>query len=208
MAMIIKQFILGPIEDNNYLIIDEQTKEAALIDCSQTSPEIDATLSEYGANLKYVLLTHGHFDHVLGVNETKSKYNDCKILMHEGDQYLLDTMDRFVQNFGIEDVDIQKVDGYLNENEIIKLGDTEIKVIHTPGHTPGSVCLLVNDKLFTGDTVFYESVGRTDLPGGSFKQLKTNIQEKIFTLDENIKIYPGHGRSTTVGYEKVNNNFL
>lgn len=208
--MIVKQFVLGPIEDNNYLLIDDganASKEAVLIDCTQASEDIDNALQEYGATLKYILITHGHFDHVLGVNDFKKKYN-CKVMIHEADKELLDTMEEFAKNFGMPPVEIQKVDGYLKDNDIIKFGKNEIKVIHTPGHTKGGVCYLVDDKIFTGDTLFYESVGRTDLVGGDFSQLKSNIQEKLFTLDEDIKVYPGHGQSSTIGYEKVNNQFL
>lgn len=205
--MILKPFILGQIENNNYLLIDEASKEAVLFDCSEDSKDIDTALKESGATLKYILLTHGHFDHVLGVNDFKRKYN-CKVLIHESDKLLLDTINEFIKRFEMADVAVPKIDGFVKDGEIIKLGENEIKVIHTPGHTQGGVCYLVEDKLFSGDTLFYESVGRTDLPGGNFNQLKSNIQEKLFTLDENIKVYSGHGPSSTIGHEKENNQFL
>lgn len=205
--MIIKQFTLGPIEDNNYLLIDEESKEAVLIDCTEFSPEIEKALNEYGAKLKYILLTHGHFDHVLGVNETREKLG-CKALIHEEDKIMLDSLKEFALNFNLGEVEIQTVDGFVTEGETIKFGQNEIKVIHTPGHTRGGVCFLVDDKIFTGDTLFYNSVGRTDLPGGSFNQLKSSIQNKLFTLDENITVYPGHGPRSTIGFEKINNKFL
>lgn len=205
--MITKTFVTGLLEDNNYLLIDEKSKEAVLIDCTEKNVQIEEAIERYGATLKYVLLTHGHFDHVLGVNDFRRKY-DCQVLMHEADQPLLDNMDKFVKEFGMPKVEIQKVDGYINENKIITFGEIEIKTIHTPGHTLGSVCFLVEDKLFTGDTIFYETVGRTDLAGGSFSELQNSIKNKVFTLDENIEILPGHGRATTVGYEKINNRFL
>lgn len=206
--VILKKFILGAIENNNYLLIDENSKEAVLIDCTQESEDIDNALKENGAILKYILLTHGHFDHILGVNDFKKKYPDCKILVHESDQILIDTMKEFARNFIQEKLEIQKVDGYVKDNEILKFGDNEIKVIHTPGHTQGCVCYLIGDEIFSGDTLFYESVGRTDLPGGNFNQIKSSIQEKLFTLDENIKVYPGHGWDSTVGHEKINNQFI
>lgn len=206
--IILKQFTLGSIENNNYLLIDEDAKEAVLIDCTQDSEAIDNALKEYGAELKYILLTHGHFDHVLGVNDFKSKYPDCEILMHESDQILLDTIKEFTRNFTTETLEVQKVDGYLKDGDILEFGGHKIKVIYTPGHTQGCVCYLVDDMLFSGDTLFYESVGRTDLPGGNFNQIKSNIQEKLFTLDESIKVYPGHGPASTIGHEKTNNRFL
>lgn len=205
--MILKTFVTGLLEDNNYLLIDEKSKEAVLIDCTEKNKSIEDAIEQYGATLKYILLTHGHFDHVLGVNDFRKKY-DCKVLVHEADQNLLENVNQFTRDFGMPQVEVQKVDGYINENKIITFGDIEVKTIHTPGHTLGSVCFLIEDKLFSGDTIFYETVGRTDLKGGSFIDLKNNIKNKIFTLDDNIEIYPGHGRSTTVGYEKVNNKFL
>ena len=205
--MILKQFTLGPLENNNYLLIDEASKEAVLFDCTETSDEIEKVLDQFGAKLKYVLLTHGHFDHILGVNETKAKH-DCQVLVHEDDKTLMDTIKAFARDFGLANSEVQKVDGYLKENDVLKIGEHEIKVIHTPGHTKGGVCYLVEDKLFSGDTLFYESIGRTDLPGGSFEQLKTNIEQKLFTLDDDIKVFPGHGWTSTIGHEKINNKFL
>lgn len=206
--MILRQFVLGPIEDNNYLLIDEETKEAVLIDCTEESSAIDEAIKEYDAKLKYILLTHGHFDHVLGVNDFKNKYPNCKVFVHENDKQLMDEIKSFARNFMMGDFEVQKVDDYLKEGDTLNFGNNEIKVIHTPGHTQGCVCFLVGDKIFTGDTLFYECVGRTDLPGGNFEQIKKNIEEKLFTLDENIKVYPGHGISSTIGHEKINNKFL
>lgn len=206
--MIIKKFILGPIENNNYLLIDESVQEAILIDCTEESPEIENALKESGAKLKYILLTHGHFDHVLGVNAFKKKYPECKVLLHEDDRDLLASIKTFAQNFMLGDVENQQVDEYIKSDDIINFADKEVKVIHTPGHTQGCVCYLIGDDLFSGDTLFYESVGRTDLPGGSYEQIKSSIKEKLFVLDDNIKVYPGHGWESTIGHEKVNNQFM
>ncbi len=205
--MILKQFIFGFLENNNYLLIDEVSKEAVLIDCTENSEKIGIMLKETGAKLKYLLLTHGHFDHVMGVNSLRNDY-DCKVLINEADVPLLNTMSEHAMNFGLKAEGIAKVDGYLKDEEVIKLSNIEIKVIFTPGHTKGGVCFLIGDKLFSGDTIFYESVGRTDLPGGNFQELVNSIQSRIFALDENVKIYPGHGICTTVGHEKINNKFL
>lgn len=206
--MIIKQFVVGFLEVNNYLLIDEKTKEAVLIDCTEKNTHIDEALIEYDAKLKYVLLTHGHFDHVLGVNDFKKKYG-CKVYIHKGDEPLLENIDKFMSGFGFGTTEVQKVDGFIDGGQNLTFGDDiKIRIIHTPGHSPGSVSYLVGDDLFSGDTIFYECVGRTDLFGGSFVQLKSSIEEKIFTLDENIKIHPGHGQPSTVGHEKENNKFL
>ncbi len=205
--MILKQFTIGSLENNNYLLIDEKSKEAVLIDCTQDCTDIDNALKEYGAKLKYILLTHGHFDHILGVNDFKRKY-DCKVLLHEADKTLADSVTEFVKNFGIDEADVQEIDEYIRDNQIIKFGENSIKVIHTPGHTKGGVCYFVGDKLFSGDTLFYESVGRTDLPDGNFAHIKSSIEERLFKLDDNIQVYAGHGHSTTIGHEKANNQFL
>lgn len=207
MGIIVKNFVLGPIENNNYLLIDEDSKEAVLIDCTEKSEAIDATLKEYGASLKYILLTHGHFDHILGVNDFKNKYG-AKVIAHISDKELIEQIEDFAYKFDLPKCDKQEIDEYIEDGQEIDFAGQKIKTIHTPGHTQGGVCYLIGNDLFTGDTLFYESVGRTDLPGGDFDQLKSNIQEKLFTLDENIKVYPGHGWTSTIGHEKKNNQFL
>lgn len=205
--IILKQFILGALENNNYLLIDKISNEAVLIDGSGYTDELENILQEYNAKLKYLLLTHGHFDHILGVNDIKNKF-DCKILINKEDEVLYNSVNSYVAQFGINKVEIPKIDEYVQDNQIIKFGEHEIKVITTPGHTLGGVCYLVEDMLFSGDTLFYECVGRTDLPGGSFERLVKNIKEKLFTLDKHVKVYPGHGPSSTIGHEIVNNQFL
>ena len=208
--MILKTFVLGALEDNNYLLIDDNSadKEAVLIDCTEKCEEIEHVLRENNVKLKYILITHGHFDHILGVNYFKSKFPEVKVLMHEDDKELVETIKDFASRFMIEPVEVQHIDEYLKDDEKITFGNYEIKVIHTPGHTKGGACFLVGDKIFTGDTLFKESVGRVDLPGGSFDEIKSSIENKLFTLDEKIKVYPGHGPSSTIGHEKKNNNFL
>lgn len=205
--MILKQFVISFLEVNDYLLIDEETREAILIDCTEKYAPIDETLKEYNATLKYVLLTHAHFDHVLGVNDYREKYN-CQVLLHKDDDIILQNIDKIMSDFGFGPIEIQQVDRLIDENEVIKFGKHEIKVIHTPGHTPGSVCYLLDDKLFSGDTLFAGSVGRTDLYGGDFTQIKSSIKNKIFQLNDDIKVYPGHGRITSVGNEKATNKFV
>ena len=201
--MMLHIFREPPIDNNNYLLIDEESKEAALVDCSAVEPDVKNTLEQYGAKLKYILLTHGHFDHVAGIRPT-----DAKIVMHQNDLHILNQTNMYLPAFGIPEINIPEIDIYVKDGDILKLGDTEIKVIHTPGHTQGGVCYLVDDMLFSGDTVFCESVGRCDLDGGDFEQIVESIKTKIFTLPESIKIYPGHGRQTTVGWEKEHNLFM
>lgn len=205
--MILKTFVQGPIEDNNYLLIDEKTKDAILIDCTEESENIENAIKESGANLKYILLTHGHFDHIMGVNHFRKKYG-AKAFIHEADKPLIADMNNFLKKYMMEQGEIQQMDGTLVDGDSFRFGDKEVFVIHTPGHTKGGVCYLVDDKLFSGDTIFLESVGRTDLDGGNFEQLKESIVNKVFTLADNIEIYPGHGSKTTIKHEKENNRFM
>ena len=202
--MIIKSFIEPPIENNNYLIIDEASKEAVLIDCSADDENILIELKKHDATLKYVLLTHGHFDHIVGLNF----FSGVSVYMHSADMDWVNNVNTYLPMVGLPMMDVPKIDKFIEDNEIIKLGNLEIKVIHTPGHTQGGVCFYVNDNLFSGDTIFRESVGRCDLDGGDFNQLVKSIEDKIFTLPTETKIYPGHGRLSTVGWEKEHNMFM
>ena len=203
--MIIKTFIKPPIDNNNYLIIDEDTKEAALIDCSCFDDEILTEIEDQKANLKYVLLTHGHFDHITGLNDTDE---DVKVLMHSADMEWIKELNTYLPMIGMPAMKTPRIDGHFSDGDIIKLGNLEIKVLHTPGHTQGGVCFYVENNLFSGDTIFRESVGRCDLPGGDYNQIIDSIEERIFALPEETVIYPGHGRTTTVGWEKVHNSFM
>ena len=201
--MIIKTFIEPPIENNNYLLIDELSKEAVLIDCSAVEPKIQALLNEYGAELKYILLTHGHFDHVAGIRPTSAK-----IVMSKLDLPLLSQVNQYLPMFGMSAISVPKIDVFVDDGSILKVGEKEIKVIHTPGHTQGGVCYYIDDYLFSGDTIFREAVGRCDLPGGNFEQIVKSIENKIYKLPDDTIIYPGHGKQTTVGWEKEHNLFL
>lgn len=205
--MIIKQYTLGPISANNYLVFDEESKEAVLIDCSESNQQLIDDIKELGAKVKYILLTHGHFDHVLGVNDMKKEL-DTKVLINKNDVSQMDMTKSIMATFGLEVDENPSYDDFIDEDSDISIGNTKIKVIHTPGHTEGGVCYLIDGKLFSGDTLFKDYVGRTDLPGGSLEKLKDSIRNVIFKLDDNIEVYPGHNEMTTIGYEKKYNEIL
>ncbi len=205
--MIVKQFVEGFIANNNYLLIDEESKEAALIDCTDYISELGAVLKEYDAKLRYILLTHGHFDHIMGVPKIKQEFG-AKVYLHKDDKELVDNSDEFMISVGMQPFEHPEIDKYIDENEEIYLGKNKIRVIHLPGHTQGGVGYLVDGMLFAGDSIFLESVGRTDLPGGNHKQLIESIKNKIFSLDGDTILYVGHGTNTTVEHEKKYNEFV
>lgn len=194
--MEIKTFEAGPLSANNYLLIDNG--EAVLIDCSEYKPEILE-----GINLKYIILTHGHFDHVLGVNQTK-KATGAKVLIHQNDVERMEETTAIMATFGLMGAETPQADKFIKDNDTIKFGNTELKCVHTPGHTEGSMCYLVDDCLFSGDTLFKDFYGRCDLPGGDFDKIIESIK-KLFTLNDEIKVYSGHGEETTIEYEKKYN---
>ena len=203
--MKMKTFQAGPLEANNYLLWDEETKQAILIDCSDFSQELRENIKTLGLKLEYILLTHGHFDHVLGVNET-AKELGAKVGTHKDDLPLLENINEFSAFVDFPQTTPPKVDFYLNDSDEIEFGKNRIKVFHTPGHTEGGVCYLVNgEKLFSGDTLFRGSYGRTDLFGGNFEKIYSSINNVLFKLDDNIEVYSGHGESSTIGFEKKYN---
>ena len=206
--MEIKVFVEGPVDANNYLIIDEKSKEAVLIDCSSGRQEFINSIKNSGVNLKYILLTHGHFDHILGVDKFKEVFGtDAYIAKEDIEQ--VELTPKFMPILaGIESVEIKSIHNYLKDGDIIKVGDIEIKAIATPGHTPGGISYLIGDKLFSGDTLFHRSIGRCDFPGGSLDTIIKSIKEKLFTLPDNTEVFPGHGEKTTIAYEKKYNEIL
>lgn len=206
--MILKTFPLGLIGANSYLLIDEESKEAILIDLGGDFTQIKNELEKNNATLKFILNTHGHFDHIMGERDAQNIV-DVPIFVHENDKNLVENLPKQLERFGfVQNAEPPKNIKTFTENDTFKLGDKEIKVIHTPGHTPGSVCFLIDKNLFSGDTLFYTSVGRTDFEGGSFKELSNSIKEKLFKLDDDITVYPGHDTKTSIGYEKKYNCYF
>ena len=206
--MLIKIFPMGLIGANAYLLIDEESKEAVAVDVGGDFSVLEKELKKYDVVLKYVLNTHGHFDHVMGENALQEAKN-VPVFIHEDDKNLLENLPKQLLKFGFDKNSQPPSDiKTFTEKDTFSVGAHEIRVIHTPGHTPGSVCFLVDNNLFSGDTLFYTSVGRTDFEGGSFEQLSDSIKNKLFLLDDEITVYPGHDCKTSIGYEKKYNCYF
>ncbi|MGL5615487.1 MAG: MBL fold metallo-hydrolase [Sarcina sp.] len=198
--MIIKTIPTGAYEANTYVVMDEDSKEGIIIDNFGEFQKIDKVIKELSMIPKAILLTHGHFDHVSGVNKLKEEYK-IPVYINENDWNMID---KKADIFG----EMEKPEFFVKEGDEITLGNKIIKVIETPGHTPGGVCFLIEDHLFTGDTLFKQSIGRTDFVGGDSKLLLESVNNKLAKLDDNIKVYPGHGMSSTIGFEKVANPYI
>jgi len=198
--MIIKTILAGMYEENCYLVMNEDTKELAIIDPGGQPNLIEEEIKKLNGIPKFILLTHGHMDHVDGVIELVNKLNIPFYINEIEEEFMGNDEDVFGT--------LPKASGYLKEGDTLTLGEDIIKVIETPGHTPGGVCFLISDKLFTGDTLFQGSIGRSDFPGGNGIQLIQNIQDKLIPLGDDIEVYAGHGDASTIGYEKRMNPYL
>lgn len=198
--MIVKTILAGMYEENCYLLVDEDTKECGIIDPGGQAKRIGSAIKTLNAKPKYIILTHGHMDHVDGVVELAKEFNIPFYVSKVDEEY----MEKDNTVFGT----LPKASGYLKEGDTVKLGDKTIEVIETPGHTKGGLCFLVEDKVFTGDTLFQGSVGRSDFDGGDSRELIKSIKEKLLPLGDNVEVYPGHGPMSTIGYEKMRNPFL
>lgn len=205
--MIIKQYIAGPIEANNYLVADENSKEAVLIDCSEKVQQIIDDVKNLGLKVKYILLTHGHFDHVMGVNDMKKELG-AEVLVNEKDKSQVEMTKTILRTFGIYADKNPEYDRFIDANTELKIGDIPIKILETPGHTEGGLSYLIDGKLFSGDTLFKRYVGRTDLPGGDYDKLENSIRNVLYKLEDDTEVFPGHNEKTTIGYEKKFNEIV
>ena len=201
----------GPLRVNSYLVACEDSGEALLIDPGGASPELAAQLRQEGWRLRWIVNTHGHADHIAG-NEAWAAATGAQIVIHRLDWELFRTpaMQAAARAEGFPP--LTRVDVLVEDGDQIPLGDGFAQVLHTPGHTPGGICLYFPGHLFTGDTLFVEAAGRTDLPGASLTQLIASLEEKIMPLPDETRIWPGHDYgdtpTSTLGAEKINNPYL
>ena len=199
----VKTFAIGSLQANCYLVYDTNSKEGFLIDPGVFDEDIKKEIETLGIKIKAIINTHGHADHIGG-----NKKFGYPVLIHKNDSSFLGNpaknLSLFTGTFSIS----PRAHSFLVDGEVIKAGEIEFKVIHTPGHTSGGISLKLEDKVFTGDTLFRENVGRTDLPGGSQEDLLRSIRERLLRLPDDTKVFPGHGPSSTIGHERKHNPYL
>lgn len=201
--------ITGPIQVNTYILKDEETKEAVLIDVGGSFNEIKEELDKEGYTIKYILNTHGHFDHVLGEVEVQEKYSEIPIYINEKDSCHYAKLQEELKMFGFQvSTEPLKPTKFIDETTALTIGKKTIQVFETPGHSGGSLSFYVDGKVFTGDALFYRSIGRTDFYDGDYDQLINSIKTKLLTLPDETKVYPGHGPSSTIANEKKHNPYL
>lgn len=200
----------GAIGTNTYLVYDnEESKTGFLVDPGAYSSGVSEKIRELGIDIKYIMLTHGHADHIMGVEGFKGDYPDSKVVAHCKEQEMLTDM-AFNMSTSFGHPTAFDADIYVEDGDEMKVGDLDIKFLFTPGHSPGGMCIYIpsENTLFSGDTLFQSSIGRTDFPGCSFDALKTSIHEKLWPLPDETSVFPGHMGPTNIGFERENNPFV
>lgn len=207
--MLFETIVVGPLGVNCFILGDKQSNEGMVVDPGADCDVILACVAQFGIKIKYIVNTHGHFDHV-GCNRQVKEKTGGELLAHREDLPFLLNASRSAQKYGLSVTDSPEPDGFLTDGMRLELGRRSIEVLHTPGHTQGGCCLyLANEKLvITGDTLFADSVGRTDLPGGNHDQLIAAIKTKLMPLPDDTIVWPGHGPSSTIGQERRLNPYL
>jgi hydroxyacylglutathione hydrolase len=209
MATKLSSLIVGPFAVNCYLLYDQQTKEGVIIDPGDEAELIGAEIDELEMIPRAILLTHGHGDHIAAVDELKNMY-DLPLYIGAGEEALLADPSANISAFFDHPIIAPKPDFAVRDEQVVMVGGIPLRVLATPGHTAAGVCYLEETagRLFSGDTLFAGSIGRTDLPGGDYEQLIQSIQRKIMVLPDGVRVFPGHGPLTSVGTERNSNPFL
>ena len=205
--MIIKTLPVGPIMANCFIVGCQETMQAAIIDPGDEAEKILQSVADSNLEVKTIINTHGHFDHV-SANKGIHAATNAPILIHALDAPMLEQISASAANWGLSAENSPVPDRTLNDGDTIVVGKITLNVLHTPGHTPGGISLFTEGHVFVGDTLFAGSIGRTDFPGGDFTTLKSSIQDKLFTLGDDVRVYTGHGPETTIGHEKQHNPFV
>ena len=200
---------VGPISANCYLYSCTETKKAVIIDPGAEAKKIQRWILEKGVKVDYILLTHGHIDHIGAVDELRELLGgNVQVGIHAGDAGMLTDGRKNLSSYMGQNLVQKKADILLEDGQELMIGNERLKVISTPGHSPGGSCFLCSEGLFSGDTLFAGSIGRTDFPGGSLDQLLAGVKKKLLILPEETLVFPGHGEATTIGEEKRDNPFL
>lgn len=199
----------GALQANTYLAVDEKTNKGFVVDPGGYNKVLTKEVRDNDVNIKYIILTHGHSDHICGVNEHKAEFPDAKIVAYKDEEAMLENPN-LNQSPGFGVPYSTKADILVSDGDELKVGDVTLKFIHTPGHTEGGMCIYVKEAkaLFSGDTLFRQSIGRTDFPGGSYKEIMDSIRKKLFLLPDDTNVFPGHMGTTSIGFEKENNPFV
>lgn len=208
MSLKFRRVIADPIfQTNCFLVGCPDTNEGILIDAGIDIGKISQAAGEEGIKIQAIVNTHGHIDHIAGAAQAKKVF-DAPFFIHEGDRFLVEKANEKAAFWGLPPIEIPEVDRWLEEGDSVKFGETALKVVHTPGHSPGGICLLNEGHAFVGDALFAGSIGRTDFEGGDYDILISSIREKILTLPHDTVLHPGHGPDTTVAQEMAGNPFL
>ena len=203
----VEPLIVGPLMSNCYIVWDEKKKQGVIIDPGDDPQDILSRVKDLGITIKYILATHGHFDHVGGVASLRQNLN-AEFLAHEKDFFFIEDGKNAANRWNVDIEQPPKPDRFIKDGEKIKFGEFELEVLHTPGHSPGGVSFLYDRMLFGGDTLFQGNIGRTDFRQGSFEELSNSIKKRLYTLPDDTIVYTGHGPVTTIGDEKKYNAFV